>query len=125
MAFNRYERCVAGPLVLWDDGVVYAITQIGGAKPPEPSNYAWLLRQLEAASVQVVKVKELTILGGHASGPIYFPGGTRTQEWINVWREGERTVSLLSVPNPGSRPRQFVVDPPEYARTGECNLHAP
>ena len=74
LAFKRSKRCVAGPLVLWDDGVVYAITQIGKVKLPEPSSYAWLLQQLEAASVQVVKVKEMTVLGGRASGPIYISG---------------------------------------------------
>lgn len=115
LAFNRSERCVVGPLVLWDDGVVYAITQIGGVKLPEPSSYAWILQQLESASVQVVKVKEMTILGGRASGPIYFPGGTRAQDWINVWQEGDRPISRLSLPNSGSRPRQFVVKPAHYA----------
>ena len=115
LAFNRAERCVAGPLALWDNGVVYAITQIGGVKLPESSSYTWLLRQLEAASVQVVKVKEMTILGGRASGPIYFPGGTRAREWINVWREGDRPVSRLPSAGRGTRPREFIVDPPEYA----------
>ena len=115
LAFKRAERCVAGPLALWDDGVVYAITQIGGFNLPEPSTYAWLLRQLEAASVQVVKVKEMTILGGRASGPIYYPGGTRAQDWINVWREGERPISRLPSAGRGTRPRKFIVDPPEYA----------
>lgn len=115
LAFKRSERCVAGPLVLWDDGVVYAITQIGKVKLPEPSSYAWLLLQFESAGVDVVRVKEMTVLGSRASGPIYFPGGTRAQDWINVWREGDRPISRLSLPNPETRPRQFVVDPPEYA----------
>ena len=115
LAFKRAERCVAGPLALWDDGVVYVITQIGRFNLPEPSTYAWLLRQLEASSVQVVKVKEMTILGGRASGPIYYPGGTRAQEWKNVWCEGDRPVSRLPSAGRGTRPREFIVDPPEHA----------
>lgn len=115
LAFKRAERCVAGPLALWGDGVVYAITQIGRVNLPEPSTYAWLLRQLEAASVQVVKVREMTVLGGRASGPIYYPGGARAQEWINVWREGERPISQWSLPNPKSLPRKFGVEPAHYA----------
>lgn len=57
----------------------------------------------------------MTVLGGRASGPIYFPGGTRAQDWINVWQEGDRPISRLSLPNSGSRPRQFVVEPAHYA----------
>jgi hypothetical protein len=100
------DRCVAGPLALWDDGVLYAIIQIGPSLLPSTSTYAWLLQQFEAAGLQVVKVKEMTVLGGRASGPIYYPGGTRAQDWVKAWTEGERKKYC---------PRQFVVDPPEYA----------
>lgn len=57
----------------------------------------------------------MTILGGRASGPIYYPGGTRAQEWINIWREGERPISQWSLPNPKSLPRKFDVEPAHYA----------
>jgi hypothetical protein len=115
LALKTVERCVAGPLALWDDGVIYAITQIGPTPLPASSTYAWLVQQFEGAGVAVVRVKEMTVLGGRASGPIYYPGGTRAKDWVNAWTEGERPTSRLPRPSPDTRPRQFVVDPPEYA----------
>jgi hypothetical protein len=115
LALNTAGHCVAGPLALWDDGVLYAITQIGPTHLLAGSTYAWLLQQFEAAGVAVVKVKEMTLLGGRASGPIYYPGGARAKDWLKTWTEGERPTSRLPGPSPETRPRQFVVDPPEYA----------
>jgi hypothetical protein len=114
LAFKAADRCVAGPLALWDDGVLYAITQIGPTHLPAGSTYDWLLQQFEAAGHQVAKVKEMTVLGGRASGPIYYPGGTRAQDWVKAWTEGARSTSGLPGPFPKKRPRQFVVNPPAY-----------
>jgi hypothetical protein len=114
MALKTSQHCVAGPLALWDDGVIYAITQIGPTHLPSSSTYAWLLQQFEAVGLQVVKVKEMTVLGGRASGPIHYPGGTRAKDWVKAWSEGERSTSRLPRSPQETKPRQFLVDPPEY-----------
>ena len=61
-------RMVAGPVVLWDDNVVYAITSRGGVTLPANSTPALLLGDLEAAGYPVVRVEEKTVIGGWTSG---------------------------------------------------------
>jgi hypothetical protein len=92
-------RLVAGPLVLWDDNVVYAITSRGGVSLPVNSAPAILLEGMEAAGYSVVRVEEKTVIGGWTSGPIYRKGTPDIAGWASVWSDRERTE------------RVFVVDP--------------
>jgi hypothetical protein len=87
---------VAGPLVLWDDNVVYAITSRGGVTLPANSTPAILLGDLEAAGYTVVRVEEKTIIGGWR-GPIYRMGMPHITGWASVWsdREGRERVFLV------------------------------
>lgn len=95
-------RVVAGPLVLWDDGAVYAICSWGGSPIPEGSSPAVLLEAFQQTGRRVVLVRDATIIGGLLN-PVYRKGPASIVGWSNVWRLREK------------RPRNFTVDPPEYA----------
>jgi len=95
-------RVVAGPLVLWDDGVVYAICSWGGSPIPEGSSPAVLLEALQRSGRRVVRVRDATVIRGWLNptcrkGPAFIKG------WSQVWMLREK------------RARTFVVDPPDCA----------
>lgn len=94
-------RVVAGPLVLWDDGVVYAICSWGGVPMPAHSSPAVLLDAIEKMERKVVKVCDSTIIGGWLSGPHYRKGPPQISGWHDVWSRSERNT------------RGFSADPPE------------
>lgn len=98
------ERCrlVAGPLVLWNDGVLYAICSWGGTPIPKDSSPAILLSSVEKSGRQVVRVTEKTVIGGWLNGAIYRRGPADINGWANVWAHRE------------IRPRSFLVDKPEF-----------
>ena len=95
-------RSVAGPLVLWTDGMVYAICSWGGTPIPDGSSPAVLLDGIKRSGRTVVEVREATIIGGWLSGPIYRKGPVDINGWSRVWAHREQ------------RTRGFTVDPPEY-----------
>lgn len=90
-------RMVAGPLVLWDDNVVYAITSRGGVTLPANSTPALLLGDLEAIGYPVVRVEEKTVIGGWLSGPIYRRGTPHITGWASVWSDRERNKRVFLV----------------------------
>lgn len=96
-------KVIAGPLVLWNDGVVYAIVDWGGKPIPKASSPAVLLDGILRSRRRVVRVSEATVIGGWLSGPIYRKGPEDISGWSDVWKLQE------------NRERKFVVDPPEYA----------
>ncbi len=95
-------RLIAGPLVLWDDGVVYALTSRGNVTLPDDSSPALLLKALQQSGHPTVEVSEMTVIGGWTSGPIYRKGSVRISGWINVWHDVEQ-----------NRERVFVVADPD------------
>jgi hypothetical protein len=95
-------RLIAGPLVLWDDGVIYALTSRGKVPLPDDSSPALLLKVLQRSGHPTVDVSEMTVIGGWTSGPIYRKGSIRISGWINVWRDVEQ-----------NRERVFVVANPD------------
>lgn len=97
------RRIIAGPLALWDDGVVYALVSWGGVRIPEDSSPAIILTGLERAGYRVVRVSDQTVIGGWLSGPIYSRGPDNISGWANVWSRRERQA------------RAFVADPPEFS----------
>ncbi len=97
------RRIIAGPLALWEDGVIYAICSWGGVSIPEGSPPAVLLSGLEKAGHRVVRVSDQTVIGGWLSGPIYSRGPDKLSGWLHVWSRREK------------RERTFVVDPPEFS----------
>lgn len=98
------EKCRlrAGPLVLWDDGVVYAISSWGGSPIPPGSSPAILLDGLQKSSCSLVTVSESTIIGGLGGHPVYRRGPAQINGWANVWSLREKWQ------------RTFVVTPPEF-----------
>jgi len=90
-------RMVAGPLVLWDDNVVYAITSRGGVTLPANSTPAILLGDLEAAGHPVVRVEEKTVVGRWTSGPIYRKGTPHITGWAGVWSDQEQQERVFVV----------------------------
>jgi hypothetical protein len=99
------EKCrvVAGPLVLWEDGVVYAICSWGGSPIPEGSSPAVLMDGIQRSGRRVVLVRDTTVIGGRMSGPIYRKGPANISGWSKVWSFREK------------RDRVFSVVPPEFA----------
>jgi hypothetical protein len=95
-------RVVAGPLVLWDDGVVYAICSWGGNPIPEGSSPAVLLEAVQRSGRRVVRVRDATVIGGWLN-PTYRRGPASINGWARVWSHREKRV------------RTFNVDPPECA----------
>jgi len=102
LACDQPERLIAGPLVLWDDAVVYAITKRGGVPLPAGSSPDILLKSLDASGHRVVRVEERTVIGGSGSGPKYRKGTAYINGWSTVWSDLEK------------RERKFTVDPVEY-----------
>lgn len=97
------RRIVAGPLALWDDGLIYALVSWGGVSIPEDSSPALLVSELERAGHRVVRVSDQTVIGGWLSGPIYSRGPANISGWANAWSRRERQA------------RTFVTDPPEFS----------
>ena len=108
MATNRGGRHLAGPLVLWDDGMVYAIVSIGNVQIPDGTAPSLVLAALEDANVPVVKISDNTIIGGWLSGPVYHKGSQNINQWSRVWLDGG-----------DGRKRAFSVHPKEFAGTVE------
>lgn len=94
---------LAGPLVLWSDGLVYALASRGGIPIPEGSAPSLLLRELERAGHRVIRVGEMTGYVATTSGPKYRKGAEHVSGWVNVWREIEQ-----------KRERKFIVSDPEH-----------
>ena len=98
-------RLLAGPLVLWDDGVVYAFTSRGGVPLPDDSSPAVLLKQLQRSGHPTVEVGEMTLVGRWIGGPHYRKGTAHISGWANVWREVEQTHERkFLVADPGHLP---------------------
>jgi hypothetical protein len=95
------DPMLAGPLALWTDGVVYALVDRGGVRLPEESAPWKLILALEQGGHPVVRVTEMTLLGGWISGPIYRRGSSDIAGWSTAWQDQER------------KPRNFLVEPPE------------
>lgn len=95
-------RVVAGPLVLWDDGIVYAICSWGGSPIPEGSSPAVLLEAVQRSGMRVVRARDATVIGGWLN-PVYRKGPASINGWSRVWMLREK------------RPRNFIVEPPECA----------
>ena len=101
---GNITRIVAGPIVLWEDGSIYAITRWGNTALPSDSSPAILLEALQTAGRPVVLVRERTVIGGWLSGPHYRHGPPEISGWADVWSVTEQ------------RERGFEVDPPEFAQ---------
>jgi hypothetical protein len=99
---GEITRVVAGPILLWDDGTVYAIVNWGGSSIPKNSSPAILYEGIRRSGIQIVLVSEATLIGGRLSGPIYRKGSENISDWSRVWILREK------------RERSFVVDPPEF-----------
>lgn len=97
------RRIVAGPLALWDDGLIYALVSWGGVSIPEDSSPALLVSGLERAGHRVVRVSDQTVIGGWLSGPVYSRVPANISGWANAWSRRERQA------------RTFVTDPPEFS----------
>ncbi len=103
---NRDRKILlAGPLVLWDDGIVYALTSCGKVPLPATSPPAVLLRALQQSGHPVVEVGEMTCLGHFLfnGNPIYRRGADHISGWVTVWGDTER-----------NRERKFVVADPNH-----------
>lgn len=113
LALLRRQPCplLAGPLVLWEDGVVYAITERGGVLLPTNSSPARLLAGLVGSGIQIVTVSEMTVIGSWRNGPHYRKGTAEINGWSTVWSDRENSE------------RKFSVDPPEFAEQVEA-IHA-
>ena len=97
---KEYGPVVAGPLVLWE-GVIYGLISRGGVSLPPGSSPMLVIRAIEASGAPVVRVKEMTVIGGFTSGPNYRKGSEHVSEWENVWIEEE------------TRDRRFLAESPE------------
>jgi hypothetical protein len=104
---KRPTRLVAGPLLLWDDGVVYAIVSRGGVPIPTNSSARKLIDALVAANHPVVQVREKTVIGGWTSGPIYRKGDTSIKGWASIWRDQERSPRRFEGEQPGDAERAY------------------
>ena len=100
-------RIVAGPLLLWDDGIVYAIVARGGVPIPAESSPRKLIDTLVAANHPVVQVREKTVIGGWTSGPIYRNGATSINGWATVWKDQERVARKFEGDHPGDAERAY------------------
>ena len=98
---NKACRSVAGPLVLWDDGVVYAICSWGGNPIPDGSSPAILLEAIQQSGRRLVLVQDATVIGGWFN-PIYRRGPASINGWLRVWSFREKIA------------RKFIVEPSEY-----------
>lgn len=98
-------RIVAGPLLLWDDGIVYAIVTRGGIPIPAESSPRRLIDTLIAANHPVVQVREKTVIGSWTSGPIYRKGATSINGWAAVWTDQERVARRFEGDRPGDAER--------------------
>ena len=102
LLLGEKKRIVAGPLVLWDDGVVYAICDWGGSPIPQESSPAILLGEIRRAGLPLVLIRDKTVIGGWLSGPKFRKGPEHINGWLSVWAVREK------------RQRAFTVDPPEF-----------
>ena len=103
---NERTRLLAGPLALWDDGVVYALTSRGRIRWPEDAAPSILLKHLKQSGHPTVEVGEMTEIGRGLNGPFYRTGTSHIAGWASVWREVEQ-----------NRERKFVVADPRHAPT--------
>ena len=99
---GKATRIVAGPLVLWDDGNVYAITSRGKVELPTRSDPKLLLDSLKKSGYTVIEVEEMTIIGGWTRGPVYAKGDIHISGWEFVWSDDLR------------KERNFIVEPKEF-----------
>jgi hypothetical protein len=90
---------IAGPMVLWSDGMVYVFTSRGGAALPADSAPAILVKELQRAGHAVVEVGERTFVGGYLN-PHLLEGTPHISGWINLWRQTESCERVFLVANP-------------------------
>jgi hypothetical protein len=102
---RRPTRLVAGPILLWEDGIVYAIVARGGVPVPAESSPRKLIDTLVAANHPVVQVREKTVIGGWTSGPIYRKGAASINGWATVWTDQERVARKFEGDHPGDAER--------------------
>jgi hypothetical protein len=98
-------RLLAGPLVLWNDGVVYAFTSRGRVPLPDDSAPSILLKHLRRSGHPTVEVGERTEIARGLSGPYLRTGTAHISGWVDVWREVEKgRERTFVVTNPSSMP---------------------
>jgi len=107
LLLKRPTRLVAGPLLLWDDGVVYAIVSRGGVPIPTDSSPRRVIDALVAANHPVVQIRETTVIGGWTSGPIYRKGALSINGWASVWKDHEKSARRFEGEQPGDAERAF------------------
>ena len=112
----------AGPLVLWSDGIVYAITSRGGVPLPAESAPQILINELARAGYSVVEVAEMTKIGHWKDGPHFRKGTTHISGWMNVWREVERCKRTFLAENPAKL--ALVHDVHEHFKTSPSSPQA-
>jgi len=90
---------IAGPLVLWSDGIVYGFTSRGGVLLP-PESAPWLLlKELQRVGHPLVEVGENTQVRGFLN-PRLLAGTAHISGWINLWRQIESCERVFLVANP-------------------------
>ena len=104
VANGDQTKLLAGPLVLWSDRVVYALTKRGGVPLPEGSAPLLLLQELERGGHPVVRVEEMTAIAFSTSGKIHRRGEAHISGWTNVWKDVEKID------------RNFIVNDPEQLK---------
>ena len=90
---------VAGPLVLWSDGVVYGLTSRGAVPVPPDSAPAILIKELQRAGHAVVEVGEGTMVRGFLN-PRLVTGSPHISGWTNIWGKNESCERTFLVANP-------------------------
>lgn len=100
-------RIVAGPLLLWDDGILYAIVSQGDVPFPANSSPRRLIDTLVAANHPVVQVREKTVVGGWTRGPVYRQGAASISGWASVWHQQERVMRRFEADQPGDAERAY------------------
>lgn len=101
-AVLNYDRQIllAGPVVLWSDGIVYAFTSRGGVPLPGDSAPSLLLEELKRAGHAVVEVGEETVVRGYMN-PRRLTGTPHISGWLNLWRQVESSARRFVVADPG------------------------
>lgn len=104
---KRPTRLIAGPLLLWDDGVVYAIVSRGGVPIPANSSPRRIIDTLVAAKHPVVQIREETVIGGWISGPIHRRGTPLINGWASIWTDREKGPRRFEGEQPGDAERAY------------------
>lgn len=104
---KRPTRLIAGPLLLWDDGVVYAIVSRGGVPIPANSSPRKIIDTLVAAKHPVVQIRETTVIGGWTSGPIHRRGTPLINGWASIWTDREKGTRRFEGEQPADAERAY------------------